>query len=52
MASRGCPYRCSFCAITNVQRLSDGIKSGLVNYKPNSNTFTSTWNMHEWGWKA
>lgn len=24
MASRGCPYRCSFCAITNVQRLYPG----------------------------
>lgn len=24
MASRGCPYRCSFCAITNVQRLYSG----------------------------
>ncbi len=24
MGSRGCPYRCSFCAITNVQRLYRG----------------------------
>ncbi|HEY8426865.1 MAG TPA: radical SAM protein, partial [Sandaracinaceae bacterium] len=24
MASRGCPYRCSFCAITSVQRLYSG----------------------------
>ena len=30
----------------------EGVKQGLVNYKPNSNTLTSTWNMHEWGWKA
>jgi peptide/nickel transport system substrate-binding protein len=40
-----------FLPIFTYARL-DGIKSGLVNYKPNSNTFTSTWNMHEWGWKA
>ncbi len=30
----------------------EGVKAGLVNYKLNSNTFTNTWNMHEWGWKA
>jgi peptide/nickel transport system substrate-binding protein len=30
----------------------EGVRSGLVNYKLNSNTFTNTWNMHEWGWKA
>jgi peptide/nickel transport system substrate-binding protein len=40
-----------FLPIFTYARL-DGIKSGLVNYKPNSHTFTSTWNMHEWGWKA
>jgi peptide/nickel transport system substrate-binding protein len=30
----------------------EGVKQGLVNYKPNSNTLTNTWNMYEWGWKA
>ena len=29
----------------------EGVKQGLLNYKPNSNTITSTWNMHEWAWK-
>jgi peptide/nickel transport system substrate-binding protein len=30
----------------------EGVKQGMLNYRPNSNTLTSTWNMHEWGWKA
>lgn len=30
----------------------EGVKQALLNYKPNSNTITSTWNMHEWAWRA
>ena len=30
----------------------EGVKQGIVNYTPNSNTLTNSWNMHEWGWKA
>jgi peptide/nickel transport system substrate-binding protein len=30
----------------------EGVKQGIVNYKPNSNTLTNSWNMAEWGWKA
>jgi hypothetical protein len=30
----------------------EGVKQGIVNYIPNSNTLTNSWNMHEWGWKA
>jgi peptide/nickel transport system substrate-binding protein len=30
----------------------EGVRQGLVNYKPNSNALTNTWNMFEWGWKA
>jgi peptide/nickel transport system substrate-binding protein len=30
----------------------EGVKQGLLNYKPNSNTLTNTWNLYEWGWKA
>jgi peptide/nickel transport system substrate-binding protein len=30
----------------------EGVKQGIVNYKPNSNTLTNSWNMNEWGWKA
>jgi peptide/nickel transport system substrate-binding protein len=30
----------------------EGVRQGIVNYKPNSNTLTNTWNLHEWGWKA
>src|SRR2546425_6514572 len=30
----------------------EGVKEGLLNYKPNSNVLHNTWNMYEWGWKA
>jgi len=30
----------------------EGVKQGMLNYKPNSNVLHNTWNMHEWGWKA
>jgi peptide/nickel transport system substrate-binding protein len=30
----------------------EGVKQGVLNYRPNSNTITSTWNMYEWGWKG
>lgn len=30
----------------------EGVKQGIVNYKPNSNTLTNSWNIAEWGWKA
>jgi len=30
----------------------EGVKQGIVNYRPNSNTLTNSWNMYEWGWKA
>jgi len=30
----------------------EGVRQGIVNYKPNSNTLTNSWNMFEWGWKA
>jgi peptide/nickel transport system substrate-binding protein len=30
----------------------EGVKQGLVNYKPNSNTLVNSWNMNEWGWKT
>ena len=30
----------------------EGVKEGLLNYKPNSNVLHNTWNMYAWGWKA
>jgi peptide/nickel transport system substrate-binding protein len=30
----------------------EGVKQGMLNYKPNGNVIHNTWNMHEWGWKA
>jgi peptide/nickel transport system substrate-binding protein len=30
----------------------EGVKQGLLNYKPNSNVLHNTWNMYEWGWRA
>ena len=30
----------------------EGVRQGLLHYKPNSNVLHNTWNMHEWGWKA
>lgn len=30
----------------------EGVKQGLLNYKPNSNVIHNTWNMFEWGWRA
>lgn len=30
----------------------EGVKQGLLNYKPNSNALVNSWNMHEWGWRA
>ncbi len=30
----------------------EGVKQGLLNYRPNSSTLTNTWNLYEWGWEA
>jgi len=30
----------------------EGVKQGIVNYRPNPYTQVNNWNMHEWGWRA
>jgi peptide/nickel transport system substrate-binding protein len=30
----------------------EGVKQGMLNYRPNGNVIHNTWNLQEWGWKA